>query len=77
MAAAPRHSRAGRFLDLDTYPKTQGVTSVTNTVTNTGVVANDTTGVGTARAGLAAAGFGGDKAIFGYGYIASVTLPSL
>ncbi len=28
----------------------------------------DTTGVGTARRGLAAAGYGGDKAIFGYGY---------
>ena len=27
------------------------------------------TGVGTARYGLAAAGYGTDKAIFGYGYI--------
>ena len=41
--------------------------SVTNLVSNTGVVASDTTGVGTARKGLAAAGYGGDKAIFGYG----------
>ena len=34
---------------------------------NTGVVASDTTGVGTARYFLAAAGYGTDKAIFGYG----------
>jgi hypothetical protein len=42
--------------------------SVTNLVSNLGVVATDTTGVGTARSYLAAAGYGGDKAIFGYGY---------
>jgi hypothetical protein len=42
--------------------------SATNLVSNTGVVATDTTGVGTARYDLAAAGYGGDKAIFGYGY---------
>jgi hypothetical protein len=41
--------------------------SITNLVDNTGVVATDTTGVGTARYGLAAAGYGGDKAIFGFG----------
>ena len=41
--------------------------SMTNLVSNTGVVASDTTGVGTARAGLAAAGYGVDTAIFGYG----------
>ena len=40
---------------------------MTNLVSNTGVVATDTTGVGTARQGLAAAGYGTDKAIFGYG----------
>ena len=39
----------------------------TNLVSNTGVVANDVTGVGTSRANVAAAGYGGDKAIFGYG----------
>ena len=44
------------------------VTVNNNLVSNTGVVANDTTGVGTARLGLAAAGYGTDKAIFGYGY---------
>ena len=32
------------------------------------MVATDTTGVGTARYSLAAAGYGTDKAIFGYGY---------
>ena len=42
-------------------------TSITNLVSNTGVVATDTTGVGTVRYSLAAAGYGGDKAIFGYG----------
>ena len=41
--------------------------SITNLVSNTGVVATDTSGVGTARSGLAAAGYGSDKAIFGYG----------
>ena len=41
--------------------------SMTNLVSNTGVVATDTTGVGTARWSLAAAGYGNDKAIFGYG----------
>ena len=40
---------------------------MTNLVSNTGVVASDVSGVGTARQGLAAAGYGGDKAIFGYG----------
>ena len=43
------------------------VSSVTNLVSNTGVVSTDTPGVGTARLGLAAAGYGGNKAIFGYG----------
>ena len=41
--------------------------SMTNLVSNAGVVATDTAGVGTARQGLAAAGYGTDKAIFGYG----------
>ena len=43
-------------------------TNVTNLVSNTGVVSSDATGVGSAREVLAAAGFGGDKAIFGFGY---------
>jgi hypothetical protein len=45
--------------------------SMTNKVSNTGVVATDTTGVGTARYAFAAAGYGSDKAIFGYGQSAS------
>ena len=44
-----------------------GKTNITNLVSSSGVVASDTTGVGTARYSLAAAGFGGDKAIFGFG----------
>jgi len=47
--------------------------SMTNLVSNTGVVATDTTGVGTARYSLAAAGYGSDKAIFGYGSTGTVT----
>ena len=50
------------------YGSTETKTAITNLVSNTGVVATDTTGVGTARSGLAAAGYGTDKAIFGYGY---------
>ena len=45
---------------------------MTNLVSNTGVVATDTTGVGTARHYVAAARYGGDKAIFGYGYTSVV-----
>ena len=41
-------------------------------VSNTGVVATNTTGVGTARYWLAAAVYGSDKAIFGYGYTTGV-----
>jgi hypothetical protein len=41
--------------------------SLTNLVSITGVVATDTTGVGTARFVIAAAGYSSDKAIFGYG----------
>ena len=49
------------------YGLTSVDVSMTNLVSNTGVVATDVTGVGTARSDLAAAGYGGDKAIFGYG----------
>jgi hypothetical protein len=45
---------------------------MTNLVSNTGVVGTDVTGVGTARAAPAAAGYGGDKAIFGYGAVGSI-----
>ncbi len=42
-------------------------TNITNLVSNTGVVGNDVTGVGTVRNSLGAAGYGTDKAIFGFG----------
>ena len=42
-------------------------TNITNLVTTAGVVGIDETGVGTARTNLAAAGYGTDKAIFGFG----------
>jgi len=42
--------------------------SMTNLVSNTGVVSADVAGVGTARNYLAACSYGGDKGIFGYGY---------
>jgi hypothetical protein len=45
--------------------------NVTNLVSNTGVVASDSTGVGTAKKSLAATGYGGDKAIFGFGMVDS------
>jgi hypothetical protein len=41
--------------------------SMKNLVNSSGTVADDVTGVGTARSNLAAASYGGDKAIFGYG----------
>jgi hypothetical protein len=52
------------------YGTTGGTSAVsmTNLVSSAGVVATDTAGVGTARYDLAAAGYGTDKAIFGYGY---------
>ena len=49
------------------YGNSTADVSMTNLVSNTGVVATDVTGVGTARHALAAAGYGTDKAIFGYG----------
>jgi hypothetical protein len=48
-------------------PTTFTVYSMTNLVSNTGVVSSDTPGIGTNRYGLAAAGYGSDKAIFGFG----------
>jgi hypothetical protein len=57
---------------LFAYGNPPGVnTAVSNLVSNTGVIASDTAGVGTARSDVAAASYGNDKAIFGYGYVAS------
>jgi hypothetical protein len=47
--------------------------SISNLVNSSGVVASDVTGVGTARAYLAGASYGTDKAIFGFGTTGSVT----
>jgi len=41
--------------------------SMTNLVSNAGVVATDVTGVGTSRSHIAACEYGGDKGIFGFG----------
>jgi hypothetical protein len=43
------------------------VTNAINLVSNTGVMAGDTPGTGTARSDATGAGYGGDKAIFGFG----------
>ena len=54
------------YVDSPVLPKPT-YKSMTNLVSNTGAVASDTAGVGTARYGLAAAGYGTDKGIFGFG----------
>ena len=40
---------------------------MTNLVSDSGVIASDVSGVGTARGRLGGAGYGGDKGIFGFG----------
>ncbi len=47
--------------------------SMTNLVSNAGVVSSDVTGVGTAKSYLAACEYGGDKGIFGFGWISANT----
>ena len=60
------------------YGYTSANVSMTNLVSNTGVVATDTTGVGTDRRSPSASGYGSDKAIFGYGYSsANVSMTNL
>jgi hypothetical protein len=44
---------------------------VSNKVSNLGIVATDTAGVGTSRTGSAASSYGGDKAIFAFGQAGS------
>jgi hypothetical protein len=46
------------------------VLNITNLVSNTGVVASDTPGVGTSRKETSGTGYGNDKAIFAYGVVA-------
>ena len=48
-------------------PGSTAEVSMTNLVSNVGVVGTDVTGVGTGRKGLAAASYGGDKGAFSYG----------
>ena len=67
LAAARYSSDKAIFGYGTTDGNASGVTSITNLVSNTGVVANNTTGVGTSRQTLAAAEYSTDKAIFGYG----------
>ena len=50
-----------------------GVSSMTNLVSSSGVVASDVTGVGTDRMKLGAASYGYDKALFAYGYASAVS----
>ena len=54
------------------YGYTSAAVSMVNLVSNIGIVANDVTGVGSARHTLAATGYGVDKAIFGYGYTSAL-----
>jgi hypothetical protein len=52
---------------IPTLAPASRVQNMSNLVSNTGVVAADTPGVGSARQYLAAAGYGGDKGVFAYG----------
>ena len=63
---------AGNDNGIFGYGTTPSKTAVTNKVANTGVVATDTSGVGTARSTLAATQYGDDKGIFAYGATPSV-----
>ena len=49
------------------FGTTGSVSNLSNLVSSSGVVATDTTGVGTARESLAATSYGYDKGIFAYG----------
>ena len=54
-----------------TYNGSYTYVSLKNLVNNSGVVAADVAGVGTGRSDLGATEYGGDKAIFAYGYTGS------
>jgi hypothetical protein len=51
----------------------QGATNNINLVNNSGVVYSDTNGVGSARSNVAASSYGGDKVIFGFGFLQTNT----
>ena len=59
------------------YGKASASLAITNLVSTTGVVGNDVAGVGSIRIFLAAAGYGTDKAIFGYGSQFGASLSNL
>ena len=56
---------AGNDNGIFGYGTTGSLTAITNLVYDAGVVATDVSGVGTARSGIAACSYGGDKGIFG------------
>ena len=58
------------------YTGAAGNISVSNLISNTGVVATDTAGVGSARRSFYGCSYGSDKGIIAYGYISSVTAVS-
>jgi len=57
----------GIFAYGSTYTSQTNFHSMSNLVSNAGVVASDVTGVGTARQGTTACSYGDDKGIFGFG----------
>jgi len=59
----------GTLGDVPTHTRV----TTTNLVSNTGVVASNGAGAGTARGGPAACEYGIDKAIFGFGWVGSMT----
>ena len=66
--AASKFGSSGQALfGFGFYGTSPQYLSMTNIVSNTGVVSSDTPGVGTARRFLAAATYGTDKALFGFG----------
>ena len=66
-SAAVSGNQEGIFGFGDTGGGDSGYQSMTNLVSNTGVVSTDVTGVGTVRRYLAACEYGEDKGIFGFG----------
>ena len=72
----PGHADFGGDKGIFGFGTTEGgpsVVSMTNLVSNAGVVASDTAGVGTARMYPAATQYGSDKGIFGFGTTGSAT----
>jgi len=53
------------------------LTAVTNLISNAGVAATDTAGVGTVRQRMAGCEYGGDKGIFGYGHNTQLSMTNL